>query len=106
MIPRVDPRFNFLFLSVLLIFLPLILIWAKYGKVLRRYRKTLGLSILCCAVFGGGWQYLAIQQKIWGYSDRILGIWLFGIPLEEHLFDILLGSLIVSVVLIVDTKNA
>jgi len=97
-------RFSFLFLLMLFAFFPLLCLWTKYGKKLKKYKKTVLFSLFCCLVFGNLWQYLAIRNGVWGYRNGVLGIWFLGIPLEEHLFDLLFGTLIISLTLIWD-KN-
>lgn len=99
-------QFSFLLLLTFFGVLPLILLWIKYGWVLKHYRKTLILVTFCCALLGGLWQYLAIKQGIWAYSGKgTVGIWVFGVPLEEHLFDIVVGSLIAHVTLIIRAQR-
>jgi len=54
--------------------------------VYRRPRALLTALVPVVTVFGG-WDLLAVQHGDWWYSGRYtLGLTLFGLPLEEWLF--------------------
>ena len=99
-------HFNFLTLLILFVVLPLSFLWIKYGQTLKTYKKTLILTALCCVIFGGVWQHLVIRSGAWNYlGTGTTNIWFFGLPLEEHLYNLLVGSLITHVTLILKYKS-
>lgn len=93
-------NFTFLFLLLLFGFLPFCYLWVKNRRKLARHKKVVCLSLFASLFFGGLWQHLAVENGVWGYSDKILGLYLFGIPLEEHLFDLFFGGLIITLTLL------
>lgn len=77
------------YLVWLLIFaiLPLILLWAVKFNTLKRYKIPILLAPLGAIIFSFPWDYIAIKEGIWYFSEPyIMGIWLLGLPIEEWLF--------------------
>jgi len=56
---------------------------------------------LCCIAIGIPWDYLASNLlNIWKFNeDKILGIWILGLPVEEFVFCFLVGMAIASITL-------
>ena len=96
-------KWLFLFLAI-----PLAIIWIYYFKILKKYKKTFIAVIIGSLIFGIPWDYMAIKEKLWYFAEqKILGIWIAGLPLEEHLFILLFGLLVSSTTLILkgEKKN-
>ena len=74
------------------VFLPMALLIAYKGKLLSRYKRTIilcGIGSLAVAV---PWDYFAIQRGQWWFPpEGIVGIWFFGLPLEEWIFISFIG---------------
>ncbi len=83
------------------VFLPLILIWLFEFKKLRKYGRVILLAEVASFIFATPWDMIAVKDKIWYFTEpHILGIWLFGLPIEEYLFIIFVALLFVSIVLL------
>jgi len=75
-----------LWLLVFLI-LPLGLIWAFQFRILLKYRWPLLLTGLGCLAIAVPWDLSAVKDHIWYFSEPyILGVWLFGLPIEEYVY--------------------
>ncbi len=71
-------------MTLLLFTVPVVL----YGFSRKPFRWVLVKVSIVGMVLGWVWDYLAIHYlKIWSFNpDKILGVWLLGLPLEEWLF--------------------
>ncbi len=84
------------------VFLPLLIIWLFEFKKLRKYGKVILLAEIGSFVFATPWDMIAVKDKIWYFTEpHILGIWLFGLPIEEYLFIIFVALLFVSITLLI-----
>lgn len=80
---------------------PLALLWATNWRLLRGYPRTFTRCIGWALVFSVPWDVLAVRTQIWLFpKEGNLGIWIFGLPLEEYLFMVFV-TLLVSTVTIV-----
>ena len=69
------------------VWIPTLVLWVWNFRVLKRYKKTLLICVGCALLFSIPWDLWAIGTHIWIFPpENIVGIWLFGIPLEEYLF--------------------
>jgi len=68
----------------------------------RRYLKIVSVSSLICLVFGVLWDYsILVLWNIWSFNpDRTLPLWIWGLPVEEWLFAVVVGSAITCVTLL------
>jgi 15-cis-phytoene synthase/lycopene beta-cyclase len=56
-------------------------------KYLLHYKKTLVYCVLSALIFSLPWDYWAIKTNVWFFpAEKIVGVWMFGVPLEEYLF--------------------
>lgn len=88
----------------LLIFLtlPLGLIWCFRFHTLLKYRLVLTLTALGCLALAVPWDMLAVSDHIWYFSEPyILGVWLWGLPIEEYIYILFVGLLSASVTVLV-----
>ena len=96
---------EFTYLSSLAIFiiLPAIAITLFNLKTILRYKLVLlGAYIILPVLWV--WDYLATTDRVW-YFVNILGIWLFGIPIEEVLLFVFLIPLVSSITIILLRRN-
>ncbi len=94
-------KFTYLFWLTIFVWVPEILLFLKFRDLFRRYKKTLIFAVLGCIVFSWPWDYLVVKNGAWFFpSGKIVGVWIGGIPLEEHLFIIFIGLLLTMVALI------
>ena len=83
------------------VFLPMLLMLAYKGKLLSRYKKTIILCGIGSLTVAAPWDYLAIQRGQWWFPpEGILGIWVFGLPLEEWIFISFIGMEICMLALV------
>ncbi len=95
------------YLLVLLIFcaLPIVILFFIKGKTLYKYKSVLFLAIIGGIIFGAPWDYISTKNEIWTFStERIIGIWILGLPLEEWLFFVLVTLLFSSITLVLWDK--
>ena len=67
--------------------------WLRHRwKVVKR---TVLWSLLFTFTLGFVWDWLAVASGVWRYdSERTLGVWVWGLPLEEFLGFYLFGTLL------------
>lgn len=91
-------------------FLPPVLV---LGWLLRdrwpHVKRTVLWSLLFTFTFGLVWDWFAVQTGLWRYdSAPTIGIWFYGLPIEEFIGFYVLGTLLiigVPLVLIERTEN-
>lgn len=77
------------YLLWLLIFalLPLVILWIIKFRDLMKYKLVFFLAPIGSLIFSVPWDIIAVKEGIWFYKDsNIIGIWLFGLPIEEYIF--------------------
>ncbi|MFN8492547.1 MAG: lycopene cyclase domain-containing protein [Caldilineaceae bacterium] len=79
---------HYTYLIWLSIFLGLpLLVLLRWGHWLWRQRRALALTLLGSLVGGWGWDALAVRFRLWHYDpNNIVGLWYWGLPLEEWLW--------------------
>lgn len=83
---------------LLFLILPLGLIWTFQFRTLMRYRWPLLLTGIGCLAIAVPWDMLAVKDHIWYFSEPyILGVWLFGLPIEEYVYILFVALLSASV---------
>lgn len=61
-------------------------------RVYRRWRR-LGLAILPGLLLGSGWDLYAVHHRQWSFDSRYLaGLRLWGLPIEELLFFVVIPA--------------
>ena len=66
---------------------PLALIWIFKFQSLMKYKLVLALTIIGCLAIAVPWDILSVNDHIWYFSEPyILGVWLFGLPIEEYIY--------------------
>jgi lycopene cyclase domain-containing protein len=87
---------------LLFLILPLGLIGAFEFRTLMKYRLALALTAIGCLVLAVPWDMLAVSVHIWYFSEPyILGLWLWGLPVEEYVYILFVGLLSASVTILV-----
>ena len=95
------------YLLVLLIFciLPVLILFFLNWKTLFKHRKVLILSIIGGVLFGMPWDYISTKNKIWIFStERIVNVWILGLPIEEWLFFIFVTLLFTTTTILLWNK--
>ncbi len=78
-------EFAYVILMLLFYILPTIYFWARHHKFLIKHYRIFVYALVITTIGGYIWDYLAIKDGIW-YFPNVIGLWIFGIPLEEWLF--------------------
>jgi len=83
--------------------LPLI----TYGLSRKKYRKTLAIVGLLGIPVGFIWDYISVNVlSLWSFNpQRILGIWIFGLPIEEYTFFVLTSMMTATVTLLISERT-
>ena len=83
------------------VFLPMLLLLIFKRPMLRSYWRTIilcGIGSLIVAFF---WDYFAIRAGLWWFPpENIIGIWFFGLPIEEWIFISFIGMEIAMMALV------
>ena len=80
---------------------PLVVLWTLNFSYLKGHTKVFFLAVLGSIVFSFPWDFIAIQEKVWLFEEPyIFGVWLWGLPIEEWLFIVLISALFTSVTLL------
>ncbi|MEM7225959.1 MAG: lycopene cyclase domain-containing protein [Pseudomonadota bacterium] len=83
------------------VWLPLGLLWLTNFAILWRCKRTICFCIFWALVFSIPWDLWATLTVIWSFpADTNLGIWIFGLPLEEYLFISTVTAFIASLALV------
>jgi lycopene beta-cyclase len=76
--------------------------WAVGHAYLRRAHRTLALSVLIPTLYLSLADGVAISQGIWTlHSDRIIGVRVGVVPLEEVVFFLLTNAMVVQSVILI-----
>lgn len=82
------------------VWMPILLLWAAYPKVLSRYPKTYLHCVLGALVVGTAWDIFAVKYGIWGFPDGCCIAHPGLLPWEEYFFIIFVTIYMVSLTLI------
>jgi lycopene cyclase domain-containing protein len=94
--------YSYLLWLFLFAVLPLVCLWAVYIDVLRRYWRAIFLAPIGSLIFSFPWDYISIHEHIWYFqTPHIAGFWMFGLPIEEYLFIVLITLLFASIAAVV-----
>ncbi len=77
-----------------------------YGLSRRKYRKILATVGLLGIPIGFIWDYVSVNVlSLWSFNpNRITGIWILGLPLEEWLFFVLTSMMIATSTLLISDR--
>lgn len=71
----------------LCVWAPTLILWTFNCSYLSKFPRTLGFCVAGSLLFSVPWDIVAVRADIWHVFDsHILGVWIFGLPLEEYLF--------------------
>lgn len=83
------------------IWIPVLVIWAFFFRILKNYPKTIIKVILGCLAFGITWDYFAIKTNIWYYPNGCcINQRVWGLPIEEFAWVVSAAVLISSVTIV------
>ncbi len=84
---------------------PLVLLWIFRFNLLIKYKEALILAPIGSLIFSVLWDYIAIKEKIWYFTEsHIFGIWFLGLPVEEWIFIIFVTLLFSSITVLLWEK--
>lgn len=79
-------HYTYLFINLISVFFPFVLSFDKKVAFFKLW-KELFISIIIVAIFFIIWDVLFTQNAVWSFNPKfILGIYFWGLPLEEILF--------------------
>ena len=86
-------------MSLLIVTVPVII----YGLSQKKYRKILTIVGLLGIPIGGIWDYISVNVLyLWSFNpNRITGIWILGLPLEEWMFFVLTSMMSATITLLI-----
>lgn len=78
---------TYLFWLWVFIWMPTGVIWLTNLPLMLRYWRLPLRAAVWALLFGVPYDYVAIRTDIWHFPpEHVLGVWIIGLPLEEHLF--------------------
>jgi lycopene cyclase domain-containing protein len=81
---------------------PLCVLWVIYFRTLSKYWDAVLFAVIGALIFSFPWDYISIKEHIWYCKlPYIVGLWVFGLPIEEYLFIILVTLLLASILIVV-----
>ena len=84
-------RTEYLLVLAAMLIIPLVASFHRKLQFYRHWRALIG-SITCTTAIFGLWDIVAAQRGHWWFNEEyVLSIALFGLPVEEWLFFIVLG---------------
>ena len=85
---------SYLFGLVAVVLVPTIILWALYFETLKRYARIYVVAVVCTLAISVPWDLISVRERIWYFTEpQIVGVWLFGLPIEEWSFYILVTLL-------------
>lgn len=96
--------FEYLIWLCIFVWLPTILLWIKFYRILIPLKRVFLYAIIGSLVIAGVWDYIAIKENIWYFPEgRILKLWILGLPIEEWFF-IIFVTLFISTITVIFFK--
>lgn len=81
---------------------PLAVLWFLHAGELKRHIRIIFLAPIGSLIFSFPWDYISIHERIWYFqTPYIAGLWIFGLPIEEYLFIVLITLLFASISVVV-----
>lgn len=99
--------FSYLFWLFIFCVPPIVYVWARKHVWLRKNIKVIGIVVGASVA---GWpvaDLFGTSWHAWSYSDsRVIGIWIFGAPIEDGLYAAVVAFVVASAVLsFIDSKR-
>ena len=92
-------HFSYLFYMAIFTSVPIVILWMKNFNFLKKNLKVFYIMILLSLIYAIT-DAIAIYWKAWFFTDeKILGIWIINIPIEDVIFAVLVTIAITSAVL-------
>ena len=79
--------------------IPFIILWLSSFKLLLKFKKILIFVVIGSLIFGGTWDFFGVKYNVWSFHN-IIGLWFFGLPIEEWCFIIIISLSVSSLTLI------
>ena len=98
--------YSYIFWLLIFVLIPTIILWVIYPFIIKKYYRTLILCSVGSLIFSIPWDIWAKKTNIWYWPRyKIIGVYLFGLPLEEYLFIIFATVFISTITLILRKKT-
>lgn len=80
-------HYTYILWLALFVWLPILIIYLFNREYINKYRNIFPYGIVSTLLFSIPWDWWAIKTNVWYFPPQnIVGVWFFGIPLEEYLF--------------------
>jgi len=90
---------------MLFVIIPLVILWLSFARVFKNYLPVFALCIIGSIIFSFPWDYLVIKERIWYFTAPfIIGVALFGVPIENLLFYIFVTILFTCITILLWEK--
>jgi lycopene cyclase domain-containing protein len=87
---------------LLFLVLPLALLWILNFRTLIKHKVVLVAVLVGCLAVSVPWDILSVEDHIWYFSEpHIVGVWLWGLPVEEYVYISFVALLASSVTILV-----
>ena len=98
---------DYLLWLAIFVWAPLALLWLTSFRILWRCKRTIAFCMVWALVFSIPWDLWAVKTEIWRFpAESNLGLWVFGLPLEEYLFITTVTAFLASLVLVLKGRAA
>jgi lycopene cyclase domain-containing protein len=99
--------FEYLIWLSIFVWLPTVLLWMKFYKILIPFKRVFLYTILGSVMIGGIWDNIAIKENVWYFpKEKMLNLWILGLPIEEWFFIIFVTLLASTITIIIKTKSS
>ena len=92
----------YLYLQLLLLFVIIPNIFLLYLNRKNIHLKSLGVALVVLFFIGVLWDQLSVRIGLWAFSQTEIVGNLFGLPIEEYLFFILVPLLSINIYLLIE----
>jgi len=94
--------YSYLIWLFVFVVIPTVVLVALYWRVLKQHWNVVLLAQVGAMIFSFPWDYISIKEQIWYYeTPYIVGKWIWGLPIEEYLFIVLVTLLFSCISLVV-----
>lgn len=98
---------DYIWWLLFVVWIPLGYLWARNFAYLRKYTRTFRFVVVASLIFSIPWDILAVKADIWHYyTGHIVGLWIFGLPIEEYLYIVTVSILLATGTLLLKRTGA
>jgi len=97
--------FEYLIWLIVFAWSPIFVLWLKFWKLLSKFKRDFIFIVVASLAFGVVWDFIAIETGAWFFpQEKILGVWILNVPLEEWLFIISFSFIISNLTIILKRR--